>query len=627
MLTAVQLLILAHIAHWLMTGSTMTPVEPSEAMQTVKDDIINAGTVLLALALLSTLILGRWFCGWGCHVLLLQDLCGWVLKKTGVRPAPFRSRLLVLAPTVLGLYMFVWPLVYRIAILPWTAPQSRHVEIGAFTAHFVTTDFWATFPGVFVAIPFLGVCGFLTVYLLGQKGYCTYGCPYGGLFAPLDEWSPMRIRVTDACSQCGHCTAVCTSNVRVHEEVRDFRMVVDPGCMKCMDCVSVCPKEALYFGWGKPAALASARSKGPRNRSSLSWGEEIALGMVFTLVFFIARGAYGVIPLLFASGIAACVTFLAWKTWRLFRSCDVNLHRWVLRKGGVIAPAGRWFAAASLAALLLTIHTGIVQGSGLAARLIDSSIPLSVDDVFSGGPTNLDSSLARRVAWANGLYQLASGWNAGGIALPRPDQQVLSLRRAWLAACEHDFPRAESLIRSSIEAIGEQENLVLSLVRVLRVQDRRDEADEVTRRVLGVHPTYVELRDDLVAQLESSGRVSESVSMAREGLYLVPNSLLAMRRLSLLLIEHGGPAQLDEGIDLVRQTIQVDDQQPLAYLALSRGLVRADRLVEAEVALREGLKRFPDHEALNRQLGTVLVQMERPDEARRFFRKAVRAPP
>ena len=28
--------------------------------------------------------------------------------------------------------------------------------------------------------------------------------------------------MTDACEHCGHCTVVCTSNVRVHEEVRDF---------------------------------------------------------------------------------------------------------------------------------------------------------------------------------------------------------------------------------------------------------------------------------------------------------------------------------------------------------------------------------------------------------------------
>src|SRR6185295_10524645 len=105
------------------------------------------------------------------------------------------------------------------------------------------------------------VCGGVLVYLLGSKGFCTYGCPYGAIFGIADQLAPMRIRVSDACDGCGHCTAVCTSNVRVHQEVRDFGAVVDAGCMKCLDCVSVCPKDALSVGFGAPA-IATARRAG-----------------------------------------------------------------------------------------------------------------------------------------------------------------------------------------------------------------------------------------------------------------------------------------------------------------------------------------------------------------------------
>src|ERR1039457_3543337 len=81
-----------------------------------------------------------------------------------------------------------------------------------FTNHLVTDNFWETLPSVAVAIPFLFIFGFLTVYFLGQKGFCTYACPYGGFFGLADKLSPWKIRVTDACNQCGHCTATCTSN-------------------------------------------------------------------------------------------------------------------------------------------------------------------------------------------------------------------------------------------------------------------------------------------------------------------------------------------------------------------------------------------------------------------------------
>ena len=76
-----------HIAHWWATGRTITPVEPSEAIETLGQGLVNAGFILFAVLILSTLILGRFFCGWGCHVVALQDLCSWMLKKIGLHAA------------------------------------------------------------------------------------------------------------------------------------------------------------------------------------------------------------------------------------------------------------------------------------------------------------------------------------------------------------------------------------------------------------------------------------------------------------------------------------------------------------------------------------------------------------
>ena len=54
----------AHIAHWLVTRRTITPVEPSEAMQTLgSQSLLNAGFVFFVLLILSTLVFGRFFCG------------------------------------------------------------------------------------------------------------------------------------------------------------------------------------------------------------------------------------------------------------------------------------------------------------------------------------------------------------------------------------------------------------------------------------------------------------------------------------------------------------------------------------------------------------------------------------
>src|SRR5258705_648964 len=338
-LISLNLLMVAHIIQWWIMGTTISPIEPSETMYTIQRGAINAGLIFFALAILATLIFGRFVCGWGCHIVALQDFCAWLLKKLGLKPKPFRSRLLVYAPLIAALYMFVWPTAFRYFAGPPDQPL-----IPNFTNHLVTTSFWETFPPVLVAIPFLFVCGFMTVYFLGQKGFCTYACPYGGFFGVADKIAPGKLRVTPACNQCGHCTATCTSNVQVHTEVKQYGMVVDPGCMKCMDCVSVCPNDALYFGFGKPTLLAP-KSNLIKRHYSLTWPEEIVGALVFLGSFLAVRGVYGLVPFLMALGCAAVTTFLTLKTWRLLRARELSFYRFNLKSSGKIHKAGLAFTA------------------------------------------------------------------------------------------------------------------------------------------------------------------------------------------------------------------------------------------------------------------------------------------
>lgn len=352
-LAALNLLMIAHIIQWRIMGTTISPIEPSETMFTLQQGAINAGLIFFSLAILATLIFGRFVCGWGCHILALQDFCAWLLKKVGLVPKPFRSRLLVFVPLIGALYMFVWPTVSRAL----TKPEGQPL-IPAFTNHLVTSNFWATFPTVSVAIPFLFICGFLTVYFLGSKGFCTYACPYGGFFSLADKVAPGKIRVTDACNQCGHCTATCTSNVLVHAEVKQYGMVVDPGCMKCMDCISVCPNDALYFGFGKPAI---AVPKSIKKSYSLTWPEEIIGAVVFLGSLLAVRGVYGLVPFLMALGCAAITTFLTLKTWRLLRAKELSFYRFNLKSAGRIRKAGWGFLSFAVVWIGLNAHSGWVR--------------------------------------------------------------------------------------------------------------------------------------------------------------------------------------------------------------------------------------------------------------------------
>jgi len=363
-LIGVHVLIALHFLHWWWTGRSVTPVEPSEAMQTIEGGAVNAGFILFLVLIGSTLVFGRWFCGWACHVVALQDLCAWLLGRAGLKPRPMRSRLLVLTPWLVAGHMFLWPAIKRwfdpsLERLP--SPADWHLEL-------MTNDLWKTFPGPLMGVATFAVVGFLIVWWLGAKGFCTHGCPYGAFFVLADRFAPMRIKVTDACEGCGHCTSVCTSNVRVHEEVAKHGMIVDPGCMKCMDCVSVCPKEALYFGLARPQPFAVSRQR-LQARADFTWPEEIALAGIAFGAFYAFRGAWlgESIPMLLAVAMGVITAVLLLLGWRLVRRPGVTFQHTVLKDGGRLTRGGRWAVAAIVLWGAFTVHTGLLHRAGAAA--------------------------------------------------------------------------------------------------------------------------------------------------------------------------------------------------------------------------------------------------------------------
>ena len=609
----VQLLMIAHVVQWLITGTTLTPVEPSESMEAVKNGVINAGAILFAAALASTAILGRWFCGWGCHVVMLQDACAWMLGKVGIRPRPFRSRLLVWVPLLLALYMFVWPVAYRLAVAPFVQPELRWP---GWTWHLVTGDFWATFPGWLMGVPFLAICGFLTVYFLGMKGYCTYGCPYGGFFAPLDEVAPARIRVTDACEHCGHCTAVCTSNVRVHEEVAAYGMVVDSGCMKCMDCVSVCPKDALYFGFGASNALTARRgaeraapaggaaeaaspTDAPRSRHDLTWPQEIVLAAFAAAVFlalyfpFGASPARATVPLLFASGITACVAFMLWTSWRTVTASNASFHRIALVRSGRIMRGGWGWLAATALALAAVAHAAAINVIGWRAERADMAIAVPDEQLISIDRVELPPEMRAEAERALRLYSLAGPVEGGGWGIYPGRERMIALRRARLLAALGDFPAAESVVRGLWET-RQEEPVAAALVRLLAAQGRDAEAESLADSAVRGNPAWWRLAEERVTGLVGMGRTDEAISMARARHAALPDEMVAMRRLSLLLIEHGQTlADVEEGVRLVDRTIERDPSNPNAWRVRAMGLVRLERREDAIASVRRALELAP----------------------------------
>jgi polyferredoxin/Flp pilus assembly protein TadD len=563
-LISLNLLMIVHVIQWRITGSTISPIEPSETMYTLQNGAVNAGVIFFTLAILATLVFGRFVCGWGCHIVSLQDLCGWMMKKIGITPRPFRSRLLVYVPVIFALYVFVWPTVARYFLKPPAEPLFPQ-----FTNHIITTEFWATFPTVAVAIPFLFICGFMTVYFLGAKGFCTYGCPYGGFFGVADKFAPGKIRVTDACNQCGHCTATCTSNVIVHAEVKQFGMVVDPGCMKCMDCVSVCPNDALYFGFGRPAVAVSGSIK---KNYSLTWPEEILAAAVFAASYFAVWDVYQLVPMLMSLGIAAVTTFIAVRAVKIFRSKDLSFHRFNLKGAGRIKKEGWVFLLFAFVWTGLVAHSGWVHYHEAVGAAAFQSLHIP-DELALARPDPkqwLDQN--DRKMMTEGKQHLRTATNFGLFSNPTAMQKL-----AWFEYLSGNSEQAANLLETTAAAQNGQPRAVSLYYRgaILNRTGRFEEAIKSLDLAIAERP-------DLATALEEKGEALWQLGRNEEAIAMWNNAVKANPRLPLSYSMLAGAVGEEAAEAYEKQAAQFTPNDPYFHYMVGQRLENIGMKVMAE---------------------------------------------
>jgi polyferredoxin len=540
-LVGVHTLIALHITHYLIAGRSVSPVEPSESMYTLELGYVNAGFIFFAIALAGTLVFGRFICGWGCHIVALQDACAWIMKKLGVRPKPFRSRLLAFAPLVLAFYMFALPTLLRLL-----SPGQAGTFPG-FSNHIMTSSLWATFPGPVFGILTLATCGFAAVYFLGAKGFCTYGCPYGALFGGLDFASPGKIVVNDDCEQCGHCTATCTSNVRVHEEVRLYGMVVDPGCMKCMDCVSVCPKGALRYSFAAPSFLKKTPATPRKKLFDLRLPEELLVATVAVAATLTFRDLYNGPPLLMSVGLGGITGFLTLKLWQLFRQPGVRVQNLELKTAGRVSRSGRVFAVLSVVWLAFTAHSAFAQWHRAWGRHYLNQTEISRADGLSGAyrAKTYSSRHERAAAQAYRHFSLADRWGLVGVV-------EVKLGLAWFDVLRGDLDKASHHAQEALALSPDQPDLKQNLIDI----ERAANPSAADRFALG-------------EQLAAAGKLEDAAREFEACVAAAPDSAPARFNLGAVLRRLGRNAEAIEQLEIAKR-LMPDDPDVDVELGLAR---------------------------------------------------------
>lgn len=611
-LSLVYVVFAAHILHWKLTGKSLAPLELNEVMYTLELGIITAGFLFMCFLALGTLVFGRFFCSWACHLMVLQDLCSWILGKLHLRHKPIRSRLLLFVPPLTAFYMFIWPQIVR----GWhnrSFPTFHWASDAEGWASLVTTNFWRNLPSPpIIALTFL-VCGFVIVYLLGTRTFCTYVCPYGAIFALADRFSPTRIRVkSDQCRQCGTCSQACTSGVRVHEEVKQHGMIVNPACLKDLDCVGACPQRALRVTVAPPALFKSLKTGrfGSLPYDFAIW-EEAVLAVVFVGVLLTFRGLYSRIPFLLALAIGGIVAYLAVVTTRLFTSRDVTLANLVLKCDGRRTPAGRAYAVFALLLAVFVGHSAFVRYHEFTG--------LKQTRAFLAATTAAEADALAPVAAAH--LQTADRW--GLIGNPNVERGILAASSRLL-----NLPDTEKYAQRLLARYPDDCGVRLQLGQCLLKENRPAEAEPHFRRVIDrsggnsaeARPLVLEAHQALAAILLGRGDFAGAAAELRAVLTLEPQQAAVRAQLGSVLAELG---QTDEAIESLRAAVRLDPQLGEAHYNLGAILGREGRFTEAIPCYERALAISPNDADIHNNLGFALWRTGEPGRAVQHLERAL----
>lgn len=202
--------------------------------------IVTGGLVVFSLLFISSLVLGRFWCGYLCPGAGLQEIY-FRLNNNPVR-------------------------------IGWLNKFKYLVFIGIFgslaytvysAGKFTTIDLlYGTGNGISIAGPagytiFYAQIVFFTVFalLIGKRGFCHTFCPIavmmiiGRKIRNLVRWPALHLAAEkDKCIDCGKCLKECPMSLDVNRMVRQEQME-HTECILCSSCVDTCPEGAITYAW------------------------------------------------------------------------------------------------------------------------------------------------------------------------------------------------------------------------------------------------------------------------------------------------------------------------------------------------------------------------------------------
>ncbi len=197
--------------------------------------IVNGSLVIFILLFLSSLFLGRGFCGWVCPGSGLNELCAAATKRRASGGSFRRAKYVISG---------VW--LSAIALLALRAGGFQSIDLFYGTGSSTITQELIMFFGVIAMIV-------PAAFLVGTRANCHYICWLAPIMIAGTSirnrigWPALRLEANvEMCEQCGTCSTVCPMNLDVMDKVLEGDLY-DKECILCGSCIDACPRGVIRY--------------------------------------------------------------------------------------------------------------------------------------------------------------------------------------------------------------------------------------------------------------------------------------------------------------------------------------------------------------------------------------------
>jgi ferredoxin-type protein NapH len=213
------------------------------------EGIVAGSLIVFALLFVTSLFLGRAFCGWVCPAGAAQELCA------RVRNTSFEN----------GKRKWIKYAIW----IPWISIIIvMFLQAGTILAidPLYQTYYGISITGIESAVMFLVIAGLIAGIALaaGKRGACHTICwmaPFmiiGRKIRNSLNWSALQLEADNSiCINCKACTRNCSMSLDVNAMVQNQAME-NSECILCGRCVDVCPKGVIKYSFDKKHGAPNA---------------------------------------------------------------------------------------------------------------------------------------------------------------------------------------------------------------------------------------------------------------------------------------------------------------------------------------------------------------------------------